>query len=354
MSFGPHHYVPTLKVKRGEKAALSAIAPELRPRITPLLEIVERNPAKTPTIEKHLNTAFQKLADAARLYERCFLDTQEIAPDGPEAAVEVFRRATAASIAFIPVTGLSRTVDLAAAVSYCTHGLALRLTRKEFEQGQIRGLASFIGKIGLRPEQIDLIVDLGEVSRLVEDGVTALTSAFLADVPDHGRWRSLTVTACAFPLSMAGVARNSSANVDRAEWMAWRNGLHASRHKLSRLPTFGDSTIQHPRGVEGFDPRIMQVSAAVRLTCPGQWLLIKGQSTRTKPPSQQFPELARKLVYGSMRPRFAGASHCKGCRGMKAAADGAPNLGSAETWRRLGTIHHVTSVMDGLAALPWP
>ena len=43
MTFDGHHYVPVLKVKRGEKAALLAVQSSLRSRITPLLEIVERS-----------------------------------------------------------------------------------------------------------------------------------------------------------------------------------------------------------------------------------------------------------------------------------------------------------------------
>ena len=39
---------------------------------------------------------------------------------------------------------------------------------------------------------------------------------------------------------------------------------------------------------------------------------------------------------------------------MKAAADDAAGLGSAEVWRRLGTIHHITTVVEELGALPWP
>ena len=38
-------------------------------------------------------------------------------------------------------------------------------------------------------------------------------------------------------------------------------------------PTFSDCAIQHPVGVEGFNPRTMQVSASVRYALPDQWLL---------------------------------------------------------------------------------
>ena len=36
----------------------------------------------------------------------------------------------------------------------------------------------------------------------------------------------------------------------------------SSREGLLRVPTYSDYAIQHPSGVEGFDPRRMQVSPA--------------------------------------------------------------------------------------------
>src|SRR5215471_17663830 len=141
---------------------------------------------------------------------------------------------------------------------------------------------------------------------------------------------------------MGGIERNSHEFVPREEWIAWRDHLYARRDRVPRLPTFSDCAIQHPSGVEGFDPRTMQVSASIRYTWSDDWLLIKGESTRFTRPSAQFPDLATRLVYGHLQSHFAGPSHCQGCASMKAAADGAPKFGSAETWRRLGTIHHIS------------
>src|SRR5262249_44127833 len=154
--------------------------------------------------------------------------------------------------------------------------------------------------------------------------------------------------------SMGGVERNSYDLVERADWKAWNKGLYEQRGDLVRLPAFSDCLIQHPAGVEGFDPRMMQVSAAIRYTLENDWLLIKGKSTRFKRTGLQFPTLAKSLVYGELRSRFAGVRHCAGCESMKAAADGAPRLGSAEAWRQLGTIHHISVVMRALSSLSWP
>jgi hypothetical protein len=353
MTFGARHYVPVLKVKRGEKAALRLLSDSVCARVTPLLEIVERT---NKTLDAHLNTAFEGLAEAVGVFGRCFIDTREIALDGAAAAAEVFRRAASRGIVFTPVTGVSRTADAAAALEYRTGGIALRLQRDEFEAG---GLAAsvrrFLDQYGIVPEDTDLIVDLGVVDNLVSEGVEALAAAFLAEVPECRLWKTFTLSGCAFPLSMGIVDSRSYAFVERSDWLAWRGGLHARRDTLPRLPTYSDCAIQHPRGVEGFDPRTMQMSASIRYTTRDSWLLIKGESTRRTPPSTQFPLLAKQLVYGNLRHNnYRGANHCAGCSFMKAAADGAGRLGSAEVWRKLGTIHHITTVVEELVALPWP
>lgn len=353
MTFGPHHYVPVLKMKRGEKHALRSIAPSYQARITPLLEIVELKEGKT--LGAHLDTSFKDLAGSLSAYSRCFLDARELAPHGAGAAADVFRRAAAARIIFTPITGISRTKDLTAALQHRAHGLGLRLTRSEFESGDLaKRIGRFVTQHGLSRRECDLILDLGAVDDLIVEGISALTGAFLSAVPEHGQWKTLTVSACAFPKSMGVVGANSHLEVERAEWRAWKDRLHARRSTLLRLPTFSDCAIQHPAGVEGFDPKIMQVSASVRYTARDNWLLIKGRSTKAIPARDQFPQLARKLVSGQLKSQFAGLAHCAGCGGMKEAAVGVGGYGSAEKWRRLGTIHHVSAVIEQMASLPWP
>ena len=214
-------------------------------------------------------------------------------------------------------------------------------------------IEAFLNAHQVAAHDVDLIVDLGAVENLIPVGVEALTNAFLGEVPDHASWRTFTVSACAFPLSMRGVERHSHQLVERADWIAWRDNLHGRRGDLARLPSFSDCAIQHLRGVEGFDPRTMPVSASIRYARDQDWLLVKGESTRDKPSIFQFPQLAAKLVYGPLKHYFSGPDHCAGCRSMKKAADGEPNYGSLEAWRRLGTIHHISRVMQELGSLPW-
>lgn len=355
MTFGPRHYVPTLKVKRAEKSALKCVAPLIKQHITPLLEIVERHPLQGKTLTEHLDTSFKGLADSLKHYSRCFIDTRELAESDPTAAIEVFKLAAADKIRFTPVTGIQRKNDLSAALTNRAMGVALRLTRDDLDTGRIGLLlTSFMKKNGLQPSEVDLIVDLGELDKFVVAGAISLTQAFVSSIPNQPAWRTFTLIGCSFPSSMGGVKRNSSLQVERVEWISWCKCLFQKRKTLLRLPTFGDGAIQHPAGVEGYDPRTMPSSAAIRYTLDDHWLLIKGQSTRTKLARLQFPELAKLLVVGPHSACFAGQSHCEGCAGIIASIAGEAGFGSLEAWRRLGTIHHLTRAIERLEALPWP
>ncbi len=355
MNINPAQYIPVLKVKRAEKGALGAISPSIKAYVVPLLEIVQRR--RERPVDKHLITSFRDLAASLYGYPRCLLDLREIAGDGPSAAAEAFGRAETAGIEFTPVTGLSRTADVNLAVKMSgTRGVGVRLTRQELESGSLDArLNSFMSGNRLIPDDVDLILDLGPVEDFIPAGVNALAMAFLADVPVKSQWRSLTVTGCAFPFSMAVVNRKTAKRVKRVEWLAWRDRLYDQRTSLERLPAFGDCAIQHPSGVENFDPKFMQASATIRYTSGEDWLLVKGESTRKTLPSHQFPSLATRLVYGDLQGAFEGPQHCEGCRMAKASADGAEGLGSPEAWRKIGTIHHVTTVVQNdLASLRWP
>jgi len=63
MTFGSDHYVPVVKVKRGEKLALRILATRLRSQITPLLEIVECKPTN-----HLLDISIQRFKTSGRAY----------------------------------------------------------------------------------------------------------------------------------------------------------------------------------------------------------------------------------------------------------------------------------------------
>ena len=353
MNFGPNHYVPVLKIKRGEKGALADLGAKHPGAFTPLLEVVPRKSDKTPA--QHLDTTFDKFSQCVAKLSTCFLDTRELAADGEAASLAVFHRARVEGIGFVPVLGVTRNVGNTAALRHRNNGVALRVTREEMEAGGLtHDIQDFLQTNALNEKSVDLIMDMGDVSQMISAGVSALADAFLREIPNHAKWRTFTLSGCAFPRSMGIVGKNSHRLWDRSEWVCWK-GLHAQRADLNRLPTFSDCAIQHRDGVEGFDPVKHQASASARHATGDQWLLVKGESTRVKKPGIQFPQIAKSIVANKYGHHYKGAGHCTGCKLISDAANGAPKLGSLEKWRLIGTIHHVSTVLkDDLSALHWP
>lgn len=353
---GPRHYVPILKCKRGEKRALQLLAPWVRAMIMPMVEVVELRPGKT--LSEHLATSFRGLPDALPRGTSFYLDAGEIGVAAADAATEAFRRAEDLGLTFVPVCGPSRpaTENLAAVSRVQLGGVCVRLRRTELERGALRpALVTFMAQHGLSPSSTDLVLDMGAIEAMVVPGALAVARAFIGAIPDVSTWRNLVLAGCSFPKSMGVLGANQYTDVERVEWLTWRDYSSAAPEAVPRVPTYGDCAIQHPSGVEGFDPRVMQVSAAVRYTSGDSWLLIKGRSTRISPAREQFRALASVLAPGGqLGGRFAGVDHCRGCADIAACASGAPNLGSAEAWRRIGTVHHITVVAEQLAALPAP
>jgi len=359
MTFGPSHYVPVLKLSLAEKAALSLLSSRIAAHMTPFLEIVEipkpTGSGQPRSLAEHVRISLKELEEVVRGFKRCFLDAKEIAASGPTGAHQVFAGAMQLGVRFTPVTGLSRNMDVSAALAHPQDGIALRLTRAEFESGIVRKkLAAFPDVHGLAPAQVDLIIDMGDVSQMIPVGVANMARGFLTDVASPKAWRTLSLVGCAFPKSMGVVVSDSHKSVERSEWLAWRDILYADRNKLIRMPTFGDRSIQPPERIEGLDFRKIQYAAAIRYTEDKEWLLIKGHSKSITPLAAQLPVLARKLVSGSLKGHFAGVSHCQGCVGAAQAAAGAPRFGSLGVWRRLGTVHHITNTVSQIRTLSWP
>lgn len=334
-------YLPVLKLKRAEKHALPKLERSIAARVVPLFEVVECAGAIAP----HLDKAFKALDLAVAPFRRFFLDCREIHSFGSAAASDAFARAAASRVPFVPVTSVTRSADVSAALSHRANGLALRLSRKEFESGVVTSATNrFLSKHGLSPGEVDLIVDLEAIDRMIAPGAQALLTGFLRDVPRKGEWRSVTVSACAFPESLGFVRANASGHAERLDWKIWEDlRANLSAFGLTQAPTFSDCGIQHRSGVEGLDFSKVKPAAAIRWTHGNGWHMEKGKSVRDHG-GEQFGDLAEKAI----RATGARRKHCAGCEALYRARTASKGFGSAEVWRRYGTVHHITSVVEAL------
>lgn len=358
LHFDAKHYVPILKCKLGETHAIKMLSSHATAQITPLVELVcesydevidDEPVSLIRTWREQIPRSMARLRVIAARVSHVFVDPFELGAE-PGAATAAFAAAAATGISFLPVIRIDRPEQEQAGLAVRTDALCLRLTREDLERRSnlTMDIEDLLQRIDRKPEFLHLVLDLGSIYDFVIESVELIAETFLHAIPRISEWRTLTLAASAFPLR---IQPNSCTVVERSEWSLWQLLRH-EKERLGRLPTFGDYGIQHPAGVEGFQVGKHQVAACIRYLRDDNWLLIKGVGFKASPLKEQFPKLAHMLVNDpDVSPYFYGNFHCTACVDIVRAASGSGKFGSATIWRRLGTAHHITTVVRQLEHL---
>ena len=209
------------------------------------------------------------------------------------------------------------------------------------------GIAERIDAVRKRWSAAHLILDLGSLA-----GADANTAEHLMDrayeaVSSAAEWKTLTILAAAFPLSLVRIRKDDMGLIDRNEFIAWLNRRHAG--KYSRMPTFGDYVVQNSDTVEPADPtKPINPYAAIRYTLERTWLVVKGKVI-SEHGGAQFIDLAKRLTNDA---RFIKRPpHCEGCRRVLETAEDYEAVLDPRGWRRWGTVHHITLTIEQVSAL---
>lgn len=359
----PRQYVPILKGKEGELAALKALWIDARQTILPLIEIpeipfdfVNEQPAKS--LDEHVASIPEKLLDAWGPGRRVLIDLPdatiagEISEGSPHPISTLFAQLHERAIAAVPVTSLQRagtTQDtIAKVISSQQRGVCLRAPIEDFDEERdiSKELNDLLSAIGATPATTDLVIDFGDLGDIPAAQLRLLARSALNLVNDAGSYRTFALVATSFPQDLTDVDAQTIARLPRREWELWQ-GLCSRPERLSRLPSYGDYGISHPASAS-IDPRMMRMSASIRYTAPKEWLIVKGRNVRDHG-FAQFNALCSALVE---LPEFSGESFSWGDDFIAKCARREAGPGNATTWRKVGTNHHLTLVASQLANLP--
>ncbi|MGA8150328.1 MAG: beta family protein [Terriglobales bacterium] len=351
-------YIPVLKGKEGEFAALEALDPEVRSHLMPLIEIppvqydyVNERPAKT--LDEHVRGIADRLRKAWReqpLYLDLPFEEDGRLSDGRVALAAVLEDCAGKGVSAVPVISRESAPEcLAAAGRYSTatnSGVCLRLRVGDFEEdvepdSDVERLITGLG--GVANEEMDLVIDLEDLGPDTGRALLVARSIFYM-VPKMEVWRRVILTGASFPEDLSDVGAATISTLPRREWELW-NTLQR-RPKLLPRPDliFGDYAISHPV-IKELDPRVMLMSASIRYTTPDHWLIVKGRNVRHYGFDQYF-ELCQVLV---KRNEYCGSDFSWGDRYIADCAEGIQGPGNATTWRKVGTNHHLTLVVRELA-----
>jgi hypothetical protein len=353
-------YVPLLKGKEGEFAALETLNSDVRAALMPLIEVpgvpydyANERPAKT--LEDHVSGIAERLQKSWRdrpLYvDLPWHANEEQLADGRIALDAVLADCARLGVKAVPVVSRSSSAKcLAAAGAYSEArdtGVCIRLLVEDFEEDidpdtEIDRLLAGLG--GASVNSIDLIIDLEDLGS--DSGRALLVARSIFSMTPKRNFRRMILAAASFPEDLSDVDAATISTLPRREWELWktlqrRPGI-LPRHDL----IFGDYAITHPVPKE-LDPRTMRMSASIRYTTRDNWLVVKGRNVRQYGFEQYF-ELCKELV---QRPEYEGRDFSWGDKYISDCADGMTGPGNATTWRKVGTNHHLTRVMREIANL---
>lgn len=356
----PPRYVPILKGKEGEFAALDELSSSVRDALLPLVEVprvpfdyANERPART--LDEHVSGI------AARL-RKCWADRPlyldlpwfgadvDTLVDGSMAVRTVLGDCRDAGVDVIPVISTSNSsaylTAVAEHVGSCDDGVCVRLTEADFDEEsdvepltRVQKLANAAGLANVK--NADLILDLANVGTDL-GRATLVARAVINQTPLAQDWRRVILAAASFPENLSDVERSTTTRLPRLERELWdrlqrRGGLRGDA-------IFGDYAIAHPVPTE-LDPRTMRMSASIRYTTADNWLIVKGQNVRQYGFDQYF-ELCQVLVG---LPEYSGEDFSWGDRFIARCARKSVGPGNATTWRKVGTNHHLTLVAQQIA-----
>lgn len=354
-------YVPVLKGKEGEFAALEELDPtDIKPLLLPLIEIpsvpydyANERPAKS--LDDHV-------AGIAERLRKCwpsrpvFLDLpwfeEERLADGRVALEAVLADCEDKGVHSLPVVARRSSASyLSAAGAHANasrFGACVRLLVEDFEEDVdlVAEIDRMLNSLqASNASSIDLVLDLEDLGTDDARAVLVARSIF-SMIPRRDEWRRLIVVGASFPEDLSDVDAATTSTLPRREWSLWktlqkRPGLLPRREMI-----FGDYAIAHPVPKE-LDPRVMLMSANIRYTTPRSWLIVKGRNVRQYGFDQYF-ELCKALVD---RPEYSGRIYSWGDRFISDCANEITGPGNATTWRKVGTNHHLTLVAREIANL---
>ena len=159
-----------------------------------------------------------------------------------------------------------------------------------------------------------------------------------ASLPQLSKWRSFIVLVGAFPKDLQKLEKNRRHNLQRDDWLFWRNQVR-TLPRDTRRPTFGDYTIQHP--VYREPPENSNPSASIRYTHSEYWVIMRGEGLCHKGSAgnAQYPAEAQ-LLCGM--DEFCGAGFSSGDQYIQETSQQPNSPGTPYTWLRAGINHHMT------------
>ncbi len=340
-------YVPILKGKKGEFTALKSLAPEIIDNIVPVIDVVPAAPKKN--LDKHLLDTvnyFKNCWDKNRLI---YIDGYMIQDEGNLSSGKylmdyIFEELRKDGFNVLPVisnvTGIEYNESVKRIIDKDGRGVCIRIFRKSADEIN-EEIENIISCLNIRINTADIIIDFRSLEDLSVDNSYILAKDILMNLAYLFEFRSLVISGSNFPIDLTGINPDQIFQLERKEWNLWQR--IALDNEIERLPSYSDYAISHP-SVSMLESEYPNASASIRYTHENNFYIYRGRGTKQFG-YEQFFDLSEVLTGN---PEFYGREHCDGDEFIYKCATEKRRKGSLMDWRRVGTNHHLTVVVNQL------
>ncbi|MES2314950.1 MAG: hypothetical protein V4524_03405 [Patescibacteria group bacterium] len=379
-------YVPILKWKAGEMAALSNISSIDKKHVVPLIELVlpsvnthkdkERTIKKTDDeihaemVEKMLSSRLGEIPEEIKEFwgvDKIYVDvtllhdrhkTSELKIETLNKLVEEGR---IKGIEIVPVFNVADEHSI-------VNNIGQLISKKLINEVCLRVTPSNLRDIDILDKKIsDLLVNVLKVSK--EDTHLLIDLKYLDHSPEtYGllfdkaqkitglkQFKEFIFASGAFPVDMSECPIDESTYLPRTDWTSWESNV--LKNGVNRIPTYSDYSIRHPMYNDSL--QFIESTSTLKYTLGPQWMIMKGK----KRALHLYLTNASLLV---LQPEFKSATYgmgekfswgdkkiCEKAEHFKVYAKDNSVKGTGRTWDWIayGISHHTAVVIHQLSNL---
>ena len=342
----PKQYVPILKGKRGEFRGLQKLPSSVLDYIVPVIDIVP--PPFNKTLSNHIETTINYIRKYWYKERLLYIDgymikDYELLENGLHPVKHIFNELLSEGYNILPVIGSSTGPEyneiIKRIVIETGSGTGLRIFRVPGVEFNFE-INKLLTHLQLSSHNIDLILDQRSLEGINVNQFVPWIENNINQISFLMQWRSFVIAGGIFPINLSEIEPDQIFPLSRSEWHIWNRIL--SNHNIERFPVYSDYAISHPLILE-YDTDRINMSASIRYTGDDDFYIYRGRGIKQYG-SDQFYELAEMLIN---RSEYCGKDHCFGDEHIHSCSE-RNSKGNAETWRMVGTSHHITKVTDQL------
>ncbi|MEW6652915.1 MAG: beta family protein [Bacteroidota bacterium] len=340
-----NQYAPILKCKEGEFKALNKLSATQKNHVVPIIDIVD-HPVKSfeDQIKATLNYLTKWDSDRLMYLDGYMVQEGELIFSGQHYMQYVFDELNKTAFNIIPVISNTTNTDYNEVIKNILlkdhKGVCVRIFRSEMRDINYE-LDTILNFLEITPASVDLLLDLESVDDLTINEILDWSVKTISEIKHILKYRSLIISGGNFPINLIKLKADQVHVIQRKQWLAWQKICSSS--DIERIPAYSDYAISHPQ-ISEFGVGIPNASASIRYTNESDYIIYRGKGTRQHS-FDQFFQIAESLINSD---EYYGKLHCPGDEFIYQCGTEKEKPGSLTTWRWVGTIHHLTVVVNQL------